>query len=1086
MTLEIEPGAARRDYRAAVSHLTKAIVTAISSFAAADAAAAAIALSKAIPNLVDVATSLEGKKELQNLAWDLVRGCYAAALARFFSWPSLNGRFKSAELEFLVDSLLTRAELLASQGQQRISAESLISPLSIPILRDAARQVAHELKRFPDVWSPGRIRRVFEECLVEGLKDVRKQKAADFRMLEEALDGPLARAIEKRAALSRHGEFLIRAFTQLPVFGQEKTGATLSDLYVRQTAIWRTREELRDSERVFSDEERVSAGSGAHPRPKFRHLLHVGRLHDTLWEWQRKKLRNDAVRVVAGGPGSGKSTFAKAFAIEAIDSAEFDVLYVPLQEIEATGSFESRIASLFKSRTELGFDRTDTPLSWLGQGEIDGTPPSRPLLLICDGLDEIAPPETSESANATADFIQALNNWLANRNSAGCYVLAIVLGRTIAAEEAFRKLGIDVSALLRVGGLLPIERSDEWQMAQDTNQARDPQKLAGIDERQTYWSNWCRSIGASEIALPEALRGESEAARALEELTSEPLLLYLLLWTEFVGDRWKEAANNRNVVYEEIFRRIFSRDWGKDEDERSHPSNLARGGHTLARNLRLEDFFALQEALGLAAWAGGGRTATSEAFEIMLKLHLTEEQRSDLGATAAAVSLKSVALQSYTRSVGANGGGYEFVHKTLGEYLIARGLVSAATRALAPLSTRVLEGRCRDAAFNIGKIARVGNLTDEIHRFFVDEVRLRVGCAEAALRQIQTLTPALNWVLRSGIPIHRLVPITEETTFSSLDHAERRALDVTWSFGQALASLAFPFSIDGRPQGWEPGPLRIDWSSNSAFASLFSRLADRVYLSAINRMPTFDFLDLRDQNLSQLTFSDSVTSSTGYYDEEMGVSLRGANLQGVEAYSSNFRHANFSAANMEGCNLAGCWFDGALLAKTNLRDSNFVGSSFGYATLIDADCSGAQFGSADFLNTDLSNGNFSRVSLDPFPLIAAQGALQLKETQFIGAICKGANFVDCDFSNSKISGVEFTGAKLSGANFALAMFESANFADADLARAILSEDGLEIASQTGGKIDAASSISDADITAGRAALVARIRVRFHQKHPDQK
>lgn len=267
------------------------------------------------------------------------------------------------------------------------------------------------------------------------------------------------------------------------------------------------------------------------------------------------------------------------------------------------------------------------------------------MRLICDGLDEIALPESTEAANVTTDFIQALSIWLGNRNSGGCYARAIVLGRTIAAEEAFRKLGINWPALLRVAGLLPIIETEDWESKKKKGLVSDPNNLEERDDRRTYWSNWCDAKNDEDTDIPEALLGKTAAAIALKELTTEPLLLYLLIWTGFLGDRWQEAADNRNVVYHEIFKKIYDRDWSESAIAKNNRVNLQKGGHPLAREIKLEEFLTLQEALGLASWATGGRTVTEESFNSIVKIYLGEDQLEDLERDAN-ISLKSIALQS--------------------------------------------------------------------------------------------------------------------------------------------------------------------------------------------------------------------------------------------------------------------------------------------------------------------------------------------------------------------------------------------------------------------------------------------------------
>lgn len=631
MAIELRSGSKARSLPKGIIEIAKAISAAVPLLMLPDQTAVAAAMSASLPSIIEALASLAPQKvnDLDRAAWGIVRAAYAAGLARFFASVELKRRPAGAELETLLSHLLQRADFIVNGTPNTLTIDTLTSPLKLPALRDAAKALTHDIKEYCIGQPVENIRRSFENCLMQGFVDVRNSNPRAFEEIERALSGPLADALEKRRALDRHHEFIIRGFTQKPIFGQEETGITLSDIYVRQRGTWERRVviDAQSDGNVQSDNGDAFFEETTDKRKKWKTEYHVNGLHETLTAWLASRSADDCIRVIGGGPGSGKSTFAKALAIDVIDEGADDVIFVPLQDIDATGTFQSRIDSLFRSRTELGLDRTESPLNWLGQRDADGKAPHRPLLIVCDGLDEIAPPGSSEAVNVTTDFIQALSSWINNRNSGGLFVRAIVLGRTISAQEAFRKLGMDHRALIRVAGLLPMGEMHEITLAKSQESLVDKDNLIGLDQRLVFWQNWCRAKGISGEPLPEALRNDAPAAIALQELTAEPLLLYLLIWTGYLGDQWEKAADNRNHVYEEIFRQIYRRRWG--EVYRPQGNRVA-GGHIGTDGLDQEDFFLLQEALGLASWATGGRTVSNEAFTGMLKIYLSADKREDL------------------------------------------------------------------------------------------------------------------------------------------------------------------------------------------------------------------------------------------------------------------------------------------------------------------------------------------------------------------------------------------------------------------------------------------------------------------------
>lgn len=1021
MKIETANGVADRNFSKFSTELIKAVAVSVPLIAAAQPGAVLAALSASAPSIIDATIALYSVKggTLGKAIWTITSSAFTLALAKIIATAPIARRPQGDELNVLINSMLTRARINVDEHPQEFSVDALYSPLKVAFLREAAKSLPHELSIFTLDCPIVDCRILFEQCVIEALAEIRNSKPELFAQLEAAMSGPFNTAIEKRKALGRHHDFIIRGFTQRPVFGQEDTGVTLEDLYVRQRALWNTKETKQSSgqpeedinelhDNFFKDEVNKSQ--------KYQFPLHIGDLHATVWSWLKKKESNDAIRVIAGGPGSGKSTFARALAIEAIDDAEYDVLFIPLQEIEATGTFLNRIENLFRNRTDLGLDRVESPLNWLGQRDPDGDSPSKPLLLICDGLDEIAPPGSSEATTVTADFIHALGSWLNSRNSAGLYVSAIVLGRTIAAQEAFRKLNIGHHALLRVGGLLPLTSSREWEAANRANCLVDKNDLSVLDQRHTFWQNWCKARDLQNNSLPVALQDDNDASQALKELTAEPLLLYLLLWTGYLSENWEKAADNRNHVYEAIFEQIYARKWGSDSNSRML-TNRERGGHVGTAEITSADFFLLQEALGLASWATGGRTVTEEAFKPMLKLYLDRDKYEDLADNLTA-SVKSVALQSYTRSVGGDNAGFEFVHKTIGEYLIARALACWLIRSTEFLGNRVSDGRCDDAATFLGKVYWRGSLSNEICRFFVDELRLRYSDEQVSRNLVESrFVPLASWVIKHGFPVHSTTTNSTDGSFLSLELAEHRTLDVFWTGFQAISRQAFPMEKidDHRQKGdWHSGPLKLTWPSPYSFISLFSKLSSPNLIAENKRLAPFDYLDLQQQAATDFTFG---AVSYAYNEVQQSVrpsawlpiSLMATNLSGVGFYGSNLSQANFRYANLTG----------SVLNRANLYFADLRGANLTKASLLRADLSRAQLAQSNMQECRLGHAKFYDADLRDARLNHAmlQSDLSAMHDDRSPAIFASADLSGADFSNARIENTVFLEANCNGTNF---------------------------------------------------------------------
>ena len=61
-------------------------------------------------------------------------------------------------------------------------------------------------------------------------------------------------------------------------------------------------------------------------------------LHETIKHWLQHFDVQDAIRIISGGPGSGKSTFSKILAADLAQAQEMPVLFVPLHHFNINDS----------------------------------------------------------------------------------------------------------------------------------------------------------------------------------------------------------------------------------------------------------------------------------------------------------------------------------------------------------------------------------------------------------------------------------------------------------------------------------------------------------------------------------------------------------------------------------------------------------------------------------------------------------------------------------------------------------------------------------------------------------------------------
>ncbi len=733
----------------------------------------------------------------------------------------------------------------------------------------------------------------FKEAIAVSVSKVVNQNSDCYSSLASSLAGETAEPVVRSLAWERHSAWIRNQFHAEPIFSPDETDATpLSHVYLRLRARRNTRHNV-----LSSDEKEVG----------FYTTAEIGMLHDLAQEWLQNSTNEDAIRIVAGGPGCGKSSFARAFASEQLRDVNWCVLFVRLQHVRGKGPLRDRISQHLRNRygwkhPTLCEGFPDSPFDWHSTS-------SKKLLLVFDGLDELSALD-EEATRLAQQFVNDARHLLNDLNVAGRSARALILGRTTAVEQMRSRANLPMNAVLHVAPIRPLSRTDMDlhrkgalpEGVSSDNLLKDPNSLAEIDQRPMYWERWCKVKGRPTCAPPTSLTD----AR-MNDLNAEPLLLHLLIVSEFATERWEEAADNRNVVYKDIFEKIFARN--------------SKKGLDAYQGLSVEDFFDLMECFGLAAIRGNGRTGTNEDFARLRELYVPDkfekfEERTD-------TDLKSVALLTHTQH-DIEGAGFEFVHKSFGEYLAARAILATARRASQRLAVSRAPTEQLRVAEDWARLFDMAEITGPVIRFIKDEAQL--WPAEHALKVRRQMETLMDWTLTNGMPVHHLNQ-GQLLNFNSL--VERQRCAETTLLG-SITSLALSepkaekgeqhlvkleaLKKDANAGGRMLHRIALDGPRNRPAGRLLSRLClKKVDLGAAD----LDGADLKETNLSMAVLT---------WARLTDADLRGADL----------RAADLSEAGLSGADLSG-----ADLSKADLSEANLIEADFREANLNKADLSGA-------------------------------------------------------------------------------------------------------------------------------------------------
>ena len=537
----------------------------------------------------------------------------------------------------------------------------------------------------------------------------------DYAVLQEKLDTPFTQANERLQAWLRYSTWLQKQVEE-PMFGE---AFSLKQVFVPLRAYYNRKVEKQKDEDL---EERIGSSR------KFERV--VVELEAELEDWLSKAKRDDAIRLISGGPGSGKSSLTKMFAAKVAEKGNIRVLFIPLHHFEPSDDLIDAVGKFVK------FDRI------LPYNPLEAEHREERLLIIFDGLDELA--MQGKIAEKTAqDFVGEVQRKVERLNQHKTCVQVLISGREVvvqANETAFRKEG---QIFYVLPYFLPVDECKQHYV--------DTKKLLEEDQRQLWWQHYGKASGSGYTGLPPELNQGN-----LTEITAQPLLNYLVALSLQRGVVNFSEETNLNAVYADLLKAIYDRGWATDQ-------------HVAIKGIEYKDFVLILEEIALASWHGNGRTTTVKEIET----HCDNSPMKDL-LTRFQTGFKEDSKANITRLLTAfyfrqsendnsSEKTFEFTHKSFAEYLTAKRIVREVR-----LIHKELEDRQRDPdgdwderkALKRWAILCGSSAMDEyLLNFVLDEVGLKhLQDSSDVAKWQQTFCDLIGFMLRHGMPMERLDP----------------------------------------------------------------------------------------------------------------------------------------------------------------------------------------------------------------------------------------------------------------------------------------------------------------------------------------
>jgi uncharacterized protein YjbI with pentapeptide repeats len=793
------------------------------------------------------------------------------------------------------------------------------------------------------------------------LHDEWRENPNVYEILRTQLDTPFTKATERLQGLSRYAAFLQKVVDE-PLFLES---FSLRQIFVPPRASYqsKTLPKIADA---------TGTGKIASGKPG-KHV--VVDLMSELKLWVDRGDKNDAIRLLSGGPGSGKSSLCKMFAAEQARKGKTSVLLIPMHHFSPTDDLVDAVGNFVK---EDGFLNAN-PLDFTQIG-------SETLLLIFDGLDELAM-QGKIGERTAQDFVREVQRKVERFNQQQTRLQVLISGRELviqANESSFRK---DGQILYVLPYYIP---EDERSAYSDAN------SLLSEDQRVVWWRRYGEVSGSGHTSLPTALQEEK-----FIEVTSQPLLNYLVALSLRRGKLDLAGAVNLNALYADLLKAIYERGWAANQ-------------HASIQGIDEAGFERILEEIALASWHGDGRTTTVAEIESHCRssslLPLLKQFQTRMEGDAQA-QITQLLAAFYFRQSGTDRSGdrtFEFTHKSFGEYLTARRIlreVRLATKKLAERSKSPDDGWDeREALHRWNLLCGQSAIDQYLLTFIRDEVRLQSAERETDVIAWQyCYVGLLNFALRNGMPMERLAP---RPSFSEERRLSRNAEEALLVVMNACGTVSQKVS-------------QINWGGRDSCGSWLGRL--------MGQRPLWE----HNVTLKCLSYTSLA--------------------------NCNFHAFDFWHANLFGSDLSGSNFVAAECRYANFGKTNLWGTNFAYAHLRGAILSGATQNIPEASLREMINGSRGlRVRMLNYGRnapVSFTGAL-MEHAVLENCTLLGADFEDAALDEAKISNSDFSMAAFSGATLHQTVIKKTRLKNADLIGVSLKTADIDASSLKGAKLRA--------------------------------
>lgn len=266
-------------------------------------------------------------------AWLLISGGLLFSFEKCVPEMELSRVPSPEDFNQLMKNLATRIETRT----YTVEPDFFAAPNSLKLLDDVSHELSAWSSNFGRTQMPGDCRSKIEKHFLAGLHRTWTKGAGRFLSLQQALNSPFTPYLKIQQEIDGYLQFVEEQFTELRLIGQDEDdpkAVTLAQVFVQLRAY--IEEGDFSQERDFLRELDVPTSNIDPSRKETK--KRVVQFFETLDGWIQVSDRRDALRIVSGGPGIGKSSSMRAFAARTARSGSVYPILVPLQKLEKPDS----------------------------------------------------------------------------------------------------------------------------------------------------------------------------------------------------------------------------------------------------------------------------------------------------------------------------------------------------------------------------------------------------------------------------------------------------------------------------------------------------------------------------------------------------------------------------------------------------------------------------------------------------------------------------------------------------------------------------------------------------------------------------